>query len=391
MKKFFILLTIAILLGVFIIGLSSVLAEETVQAEPEMTYFYGNTCPHCKKAGEFLSTFEEKYPELTIIKYEVFDNKENADLLDTYFDNYQIESVGRGVPAIFIGEQAIIGYLSDETTGQRIETAVKQYLGIDSKEQEPDKKEYLIEIPFFGPINAYQLSLPVLTIVIGALDGFNPCAMWALLFIIALLINTRSRKKMLLVGGTFILASGLVYYVILTAWLNLFLSISYIALVRMTIGAIAIGIGIWQIKSFITYQPGVCKVVGTNEKLHQKITAKIKKITQPAALPATLAGIIVLAIGINMIEFVCSVGLPAFYTNVLALNELSTASYYLYLLLYTFVFMLDDMLIFAIAFVTLSKIGFTDKYTKWGILIGGLIILLLGFLLIFKPDLLMFG
>ena len=98
-----------------------------------------------------------------------------------------------------------------------------------------------------------------------------------------------------------------------------------------------------------------------------------------------------MALGVNLIEFFCSAGLPAIYTRVLSLSNLSSSAYYLYLLLYTIIFMLDDMIVFAIAMITLSRVGFTDRYAKWSMLIGGLLIIILGLLLIFKPDFLAFG
>jgi len=218
--------------------------------------------------------------------------------------------------------------------------------------------------------------------------------MWILLFLIALLINTRSRKRMWLIGGTFILASGIVYYLILTAWLNLFLAISYVNLTRILIGVFALGVGVWQIKNFIGYR-GVCPVTDESGKFGDRIRDGLRKRAEKLALsPLTfgiLIGVIILALGVNLVEFFCSAGLPAIYTRVLTLSQISTLSYYLYLLLYTFVFMLDDLIIFSLAVITLSRIGFTEKYNYWATLIGGLLILILGILLIFKPEFLMFG
>jgi len=248
----------------------------------------------------------------------------------------------------------------------------------------------VIELPLIGPVDISNFSLPVLTIVLAGLDGFNPCAMWVLLFLIALLINTRSRKKMWLVGGIFILASGVIYYLLLTAWLNLFLFVSYQNLTRIFIGLLALGFGLWQLKKFFTWRPGVCPVMPSESRWHERLTDRAKKLVQPAALPATMAGIIALAFGINLVESVCSAGLPACYTRILALNQLAPLTHYLYLLLYTFIFMLDDLAIFAIALITLKKIGFTEKYNYWATLVGGLIVIALGLLLLFKPGVLVF-
>ncbi|MBU1255781.1 hypothetical protein KKH35_02835 [Patescibacteria group bacterium] len=392
MKKFIIL----ILISFIFFGLANfAFAQEDNQVD--IYFFYGSTCPHCKKAEVFLKDLQERYPSIKMNAYEVYSNKDNAKLLLEFLKSCEEEEVVM-VPAIFIGDKAIIGYLNDEITGKTIEKAVENCLievCVNPLEklncEKKEKKDEIINYPFIGQINLSKLSLPILTVVVGALDGFNPCAMWVLLFLIALLVNVKSRKKMWLVGGTFILASGAVYFLLLTAWLNLFLAISYVGLTRIIIGIIALGAGIWQIRNFIVYKPGVCEVAPVNSKRQEKLTEKAKQIVQSSALPATLLGIIALALGVNLIEFFCSAGLPAIYTRILSLNELSSFSYYSYLLLYTFIFILDDLIIFGIALITLSQIGFTEKYTKWSTLIGGLLIFLLGLLLIFRPEILMFG
>ena len=412
MKKIFSLILIIVIF--FSIADFAAAQEKPVN----LYFFYGDTCPYCKKAEVFLEKLKENYPLLKIKSYEVFGNRENAKLLLELFENCGEEKRVR-VPAIFIGQEVIISYLSEETTGQSIKKAVEECLTRECSDPLEkvdecqlcqcegeqgelcqcqtctcpieEKEDQIINYPIIGKINLSKLSLPVLTVAVAALDGFNPCAMWVLLFLIALLVNVRSRKKIWLIGGTFIVASGVIYYLLLTAWLNLFLAISYVSLTRIVIGLLALGVGIWQIKKFITFKPGVCEVLPVGNKWHQRLSEKIKQVVQSTTLPATLIGIIILALGVNLIEFFCSAGLPAIYTRILTVNQLSSITYYLYLLLYTFIFMLDDLIIFGIAVITLNKIGFTDKYTKWSTLIGGVLIIILGLLLIFKPDFLMFG
>lgn len=388
-KIFFLFLITFIFLNFF----NFALAQESTK----VYFFYGSTCPHCKKARTFLEETKEKYPSVDIYAYEVYNNKANAKLLLNFLESCGEREIIR-VPSIFIGKEVIIGYFDEEITGSLIEEKVKDCLenGCPDPLEEYQCKieketDQIISYPIIGKINLSKLSLPVLTVVLAALDGFNPCAMWVLLFLLALLINLKSRKRMLMIGGLFIFASGLVYYLLLSAWLNLFLMISYVTLTRIIIGSLALIVGIWQIRNFIKFKPGVCEVTSANPKWNQRIMEKAKGIVKPAALPATIIGIITLAFAVNLIEFFCSAGLPAIYTRILSLSNLNSFSYYLYLLLYTLIFMLDDLLIFIIAVITLSKIGFTEKYTKYSTLIGGLVILLLGLLLLFAPQLLIFA
>jgi len=379
-------LTFIFIAFLFLFGSFNFAFSQTEKAQ--IDFFYSAICPHCAKEHEFLKELKNKYPEIEIKEYEVISNQENQKILQDFYEKYKVPAGERGwVPVTFTPTKYFIGF--NEQIGAELESCIRECLGEGTGV--PQK----IKIPIFGEIDISKMSLPVLTVTLGAMDGLNPCAMWILLFLIALLINTRSRKRMWLIGGTFIAASGIVYYLILTAWLNLFLAIAYVNLTRILIGVFALGVGIWQIKNFITFRPGVCKVTDGKASLQDRIKNGLKNHAEKLALsPFTLGilgGVIVLAFGINLVEFFCSAGLPATFTRILALNPLSTFSYYFYLFLYTFVFMLDDLIVFSLAVITLSRISLTEKYNYWSTLIGGLLIFVLGILLIFKPELLMFG
>jgi len=377
-KLVFFILLLSFLFG----GFNFISAQNKV----EVDFFYSAICPHCAEEKEFLKELEEKYPQIEIRQYEVLYSKDNQELLGVFYENYQVSEGEWGlVPITFTPDKYFIGF--NQQIANEIESCLEKCLG----EEKPVIQG--VKIPFLNKtIDISKMSLPVLTITLGVLDGLNPCAMWVLLFLIALLVNTRSRKRMWLVGGVFIIASGIIYYLILTAWLNLFLAISYVNLTRMIIGVFAMGVGIWQMKNFITYHPGVCKVLGISSRIEEKMKLKerAEKIATSPLTWVTIGGLLFLAFGVNLVEFFCSAGLPAIYTRILTLNQISTLNHYLYLLLYTFVFMLDDLIIFSLAVITLSRVGFTEKYNYWTTLIGGLLILILGLLLIFKPELLMF-
>jgi glutaredoxin len=379
-KWFLIILFLIFIFGNFNFSLAQV--EKT-----QINFFYSAICPHCKAEKEFLKTLQEKYPEIEIKEYEVFYDTNNQKILNEFYDKYTVLNNEKGyVPITFTPTKYFIGF--NEQIGKEIEGCIKECIG--QGKTVPQK----IKIPLLGEIDISKVSLPVLTVIMGAMDGLNPCAMWILLFLITLLINIKSRKRMILICGTFILTSGIVYYLILTAWLNLFLAISYVNLTRILIGVFALGMGIWQIKNFITFKPGVCKVDGKislTDKIKNDLKNQAEKLVFSPLTLGILGGVIILALGINLIEFFCSAGLPATFTRILALNQLSTLSHYLYLLLYTFIFLIDDLIIFSLAVITLNRISFTEKYNYWATLIGGLLILVLGILLIFKPEILMFG
>jgi hypothetical protein len=250
----------------------------------------------------------------------------------------------------------------------------------------PDK----IKLPLFGEIEVKSFSLPILTVVIAGLDGFNPCAMWVLLFLISLLLGMKNRKRMWILGITFIAASASAYFLFLAAWLNLFLFLGFIFWVRIVVGLVACGGGIYHLREYWRNRKDGCKTVVSSER-RKKIFAKLKELSSSQKFVVALGGIILIAFAVNLVELVCSAGLPAIYTNILTLSSLPKWQYYLYLILYIFVFMLDDLFVFFIAMITLRAVGISKKYSRFASLIGGIIILILGILLLFKPEWLMFG
>jgi len=388
--KKIIIVSLVLLIASFLAG--QVLANQVLTNSVKLYFFYGSTCPHCHEARAFLDKLEGKYQNLEIISYEVFANRINANIFEKFLIAAGQEKTIL-VPTIFIGEKTIIGYANEEITGIEIEKAVKfcsENICLDlsdriNKEEEPK----VLKLPLIGEFDPKKISLPVLAVILGLMDGFNPCAMWVLLLLISLLLSVNSRKRMWLVGGTFIAASGILYFLFMTAWLNLFLFFGYLSFIRILIGLTAVGVGVWRFKDFFTWKPGICKI--GDEVSHSKIEDKIKKILMPAALPVTFLGIVALAFSVNLVEFFCSAGFPAIFTQVLAIQNIGLFQKYIYILVYDLFYMFDDLVIFSLAVITFRKIGFTDKYSRWSALIGGILLFLLGMALMFKPELLMFA
>ncbi|MFA5022431.1 MAG: hypothetical protein WC508_05115 [Patescibacteria group bacterium] len=372
-----------------------------------LTIFYGQGCPHCAKEKLFLDQLENEFSNLKVRRLEVWYNVANANLMSQVGQKMNL-SVS-GVPLTIIGNQAITGYQDSQTTGAQIKQLVIAYskegcsdvvgeiLGettveTDSKacpETSAVTPNKVINIPFFGSVDFSSWSLPVLTIVIAGLDSFNPCAMWVLLFLISLLFGLADRKKMLILGSAFLLGSAASYFLFMAAWLNLFLFLGFIYFLRIGIGIFAIGSGIFYLREWYKTRDAGCHV--TNDNQRKKIMEKTRQILAQNSFWLAMLGIMALAFVVNLIELVCSAGLPAIYTQVLALAKLSPLQYYLYLLLYIIIYILPSLIVFIIAMTTFRAFGFSTKYARWANFIGGIIILILGFLLIFRPGWIMFG
>ena len=142
-------------------------------------------------------------------------------------------------------------------------------------------------------------------------------------------------------------------------------------------------------KEYITNPTGGCKV--TSGEKRQRIFEKLKQIIQQKNLVIAITGLILLAFAVNLVELVCSLGLPAVYTQVLSYSYLSTWEYYMYLIFYVLIFILPAFIVFAVSATTLQLTGISTKYGRLVHLISGIIMLVLGILMIFKPEWLMFG
>lgn len=392
---------------VFAVGLflpaQNVLAQEqssSVEAQKdtkiEYVLFHLETCPHCREEIKFINKkLMPKYGQYIDLKmYEVSDEK-NADIFRQYGEFYNTE-VG-GVPMAFIDGEIISGYGDDKTTGKQIMDTVERKLSAKGLIQnvENNNTNYTgasMTLPVFGEINPTKISLPGMTIVLGLLDGFNPCAMWVLLFLISLLLGMQDRKKMWLLGSIFIFISGFSYFLFMSAWLQLILFIGLIAIIRISIGLLASGVGAMSIRDYWINRKVdglVCKV--SNYKDSKKTFDKIKEIVHRKSLWWSILGITLLGFSVNIVELACSAGFPAIFTQVLAINDIPMWQRYLYMVGYIFFYMLDDMIVFGIAMFTLKSTGIGHKYAKYVNLFSGILIFILGLLLIFKPQWLMFS
>ena len=364
--------------------------------------FHGDGCPHCRDEIAFLEEYMKDKDNIHLYKYEVWYNEENQE---------KIEEVGKitgaevdGIPYLIIGDYVITGYsdgISKKIT-KRIEHCLESscpdkvgvYLGHSLEgegEEENSTEDETITLPIFGEINAKDISLPILAIIIGLVDGFNPCAMWILIFLITMLFGMKEKKKMWTLGLTFIITSGVVYFLFMASWLKLATFINKVVLIRSIIGAFAIVFGTVNLYRYLKSRKKDVGCEVTDDKKRKKIISYIRKIVSEKKFILAMLGIMILAFLVNLIELLCSLGLPAAFTEVLSLNNLSTTKTVLYMLLYILFFLIDDIIVFVIAMKTLEIKAISNKYTKYSHLIGGLIMLILGILMILKPEWLMFN
>ncbi len=392
-------------LFLIICSVENVFAKEQVN----LYFFHGDGCPHCAEEEKFLAKIEKKYSYVKIIRYEVWKNKSNALLMDRVGNRYDVAT--SSVPLTVISGTAISGY--SESIGIRIERAIKYYKDnpkenvnyvsqikngtfdedeIKDSFSEADKKtdeSTKIKLPLLGKINLKDFSLPTAATLIGLVDGFNPCAMWVLLFLISMLLGMKDRKRMLILGLTFLLSSALVYMAIMLSWFNIVVNVMASVIFRNIISVIAIVGAIINLRAFFKSNDSGCEVV--DDKKRKKVISKIKDFTKEKSLFIALGGVIFLAISVNVIELACSAGLPLVFTQLLAINNVSSFESFIYTLIYIFFFLIDDIIIFLIAMSTTKVHAISTKYNKYSHLIGGILMLIIGILLLVKPEWLMFN
>jgi len=353
--------------------------------------FWAEGCPHCTAEKAFLESIKDEY-NLTLNYFEVTGNQSSVELLRNVSDLFGVNV--RGVPFTVIGEHYIVGYHDELTTGQEIISAINclsnngcvDVIAGLTQITSQDKTN-LINLPLLGSVDPKIVSLPLVTVVLGFLDGFNPCAMWVLLFLISLLLGVKKQSKRIIYGSVFIISSAFVYFLFMTAWLNLFLFIGFVFWIRLLIGLIAFYAGYVNIKEFIT-KPSGCGVIGEGKR--KAVFDKLKVYVQEKGFIPAVIGLFALAFVVNLVELVCSAGLPAVFTQILAINDLSLWQYYSYIILYILFFMFDDLIVFYIAMFTMKETGLSTKYGRWTRLVGGVLMFIIGVLMIFKPEWLMF-
>lgn len=378
----------------------------SAKEEVNLYLFYSKDCTHCHAEREWLESIKDDYDYLNIYEYEVTRNKENSDLLEDV--KTRLNSDSKYVPFTVIGEDYFVGWntnnkdkITDKIENYNYEQRNIVYEVINGIEGDPiegdkDKEEgegtSEFTVPILGKINAKKVSLPLVAAIIGFIDGFNPCAMWVLIFLISMLMGMKNKKRMWSLGLTFLVSSAAVYMLFMMAWLNIAVSLNQIVWIRILVALVALAGAFVNLKSFyksVKEHDSGCEVVDNTKR--KKLMNRIKKFTTEKSFWLAILGVIALAFSVNLIELACSAGLPLIFTQILALNNLAGLEYFIYILVYIIFFLLDDIIVFTIAMVTLELTGISTKYTKYSHLIGGLIMLIIGILMIFKPDWLMFN
>ncbi|MBU0727420.1 glutaredoxin [Patescibacteria group bacterium] len=406
-----------LLLGL-VIGVTTIVAPlayaidqptDTVRIE----VFERQDCGHCQDEKEFLNNLQKERGDLILIFHDIAE----AEHKEHFLELAELEGIPKVTPITIIDGVILQGFDTEKTTGQKMKALIDSAKGkpqltfeefvaaggskyieksnatcdIEGEliECADDQADYWVTVPFVGPVNVSKYSLPVLSLILGFVDGFNPCAMWVLVLFLTILMEAGSRRRMFEMAGLFIFAEAVMYYLILNVWMTAWDFVGLDAFVTPIVGAVAVAAGLFFLYQFYKADT-TCKVGSLESK--RKTSEKIKHYATAPMTIAAAVGILGVAFSVNIIEFACSVGIPQTFTKVLDLNYLSWAGKQVYNAIYILMYMIDDLVIFGIALYSFDKIGLTThKYTRASHLIGGTLMVILGLILLIKPTLLVFG
>ena len=379
------LIVLAILPG----GAGSAMAANEARS-PEIEVFVREGCPHCEAAKVFLGELALERPDLRVT---LVDIRREPDALARLNELSRTAGIAQpGVPTMRIGSRLIVGFDTATTTGVQIRSVLDHQgnsvagsgatvCGAVAETACKSPRDDSVEMPFTGrQVSVDDIGLPLFTIVVGLLDGFNPCSMWVLILMISMLATLGDRRRMLAIAGTFVAIQGIAYFAFMAAWLNLFLLIGLSRLSEIAIAVLALVAGTINLKDFVAFGRGITLSIPDEAK--PSIYVRLRAILRAEDLWPALAGTAVLAVMVQIVELLCTSGFPALYTRILTLHRLDGATYYGYLLLYNLTYMLDDILVLAIGVTTLSRRRLQEKEGRLLKLAAGLVMLGLGIYLL---------
>lgn len=353
-------------------ALASAAPAAGTAAPPVLEVFVSDGCPHCADAKLFLERLARERPGLQIV-YRSIDTEPRAGA-DLTARSLEAGVWPPGVPTFVLGRQLLAGFDDAGHAGVALTEL------IDRGALPPGR----VESRWFGTLSATRLGLPLFTLALGLLDGFNPCAMWLLLFLLSLLVRLNDRRRMAIVAGTFVLTGGAVYYAFMAAWLNVFLAVGLTQPVRWTLGAVALAIGALNVKDFVAWGHGPSLSIPAAAK--PDLYARLRRVMQAPGLAASLFAVAALAVVVNFVELLCTAGLPAVYTAVLAQHRLGPAAHYAYLGLYILAYIADDALMVTLAVLALTRGKLDERAGRRLKLISGAAMLALGAVLLLRPH-----
>lgn len=356
-------------------------APEAKKFKHALLFFWGVGCPHCERAKPFLDRLAREEPKLAIERIEVRKDAKGRERFLRKVKELGIKAPG--IPTFVYGRSYIVGFNEGVTEDQ-----VRRLIhGKGSSVHGSSERLEPVVLPIVGEVNPSEMPMPAFTLLVGLLDGINPCAMWVLLVLLGLLLHVRRRQRLLLFGGIFVLMSGIIYFLFMTVWVGLFRLVGISRLITIGLGIIVLAMGLINLKELIWFKKGVSLTIPDRAK--PRLYRRMRGVANAASLPAALLGITLLAFVVNLIELGCTLGLPAVYTRILTLRaDLPPAMHYAYLALYNLAYIVPLAVIVGVYVATLHRLTLGERGAKVLKVVSGALLILFGLVFIVAPGLL---
>ncbi|HOM67855.1 MAG: hypothetical protein BWX85_00878 [Chloroflexi bacterium ADurb.Bin120] len=393
-------------------------------------FFEGEGCPYCARTREFLLSLSEQDERIVIHEFEVYFNLEDREFFVEFAAVHGFEPAY--VPTTFIGDQYWVGFneaiqgeitqkiqyclvndcvdygvnilppdtfpeqpqpepppILEEPEIQEPEIQAPEIQAPEIQEpetQEPEQEELMINLPFIGKVNLADKSLLLSTLLIALVDGFNPCSIWVLSLLLAITLNSRSRKKVLIIGLVFIFVTGFVYALFISGLFTVFTFVGYTGWIQFIVAVFALFFAVVNIKDYFWYKEGFSFTISDEKK--PGIYKGIRKVMRAEGnIWALIGATVVLSAGVSIVEFSCTAGFPVIWTNLLVVHEATGLAFLGFLLVYMLVYQMDELAIFLTAVFTLRKSKMEEKYGRILKLLGGILMLALAIVMLIDPAL----
>ena len=351
--------------------------SETPETPPPLVLFWGDGCPHCEAEWQFLSDLSSDYPELEIIGYEVWHSEANQGLMvELLAERGEDPS---GVPTTLFGDDMWVGF--SDSVARQIEVAVGGAFGEDDA---PLAAE-VIDLPLFGERDVGSTSLFVSTLLIAFVDGFNPCSLWALSILLALVLRTGSRRRVIAVGTTFLLVTAGLYALYIVGLYSALELAANAAWIRATMAAVALTFGVINVKDFFAFKRGPSLTISERHK--PKLYQRMRTVADDKPIQTVLAGTVVLAPGVSLLETPCTAGYPLLWTDLVTRQGVATSTAVALFGVYMLVFLLDEFAVFGTAVVAMRAAKLEERHGRALKLVSGTLMIVLAAVLLLAPDL----
>jgi thiol-disulfide isomerase/thioredoxin len=377
-------------------------------------YFYADGCPYCAQQAIELDDWERRLA-VDIHRYEVGDETSRV-LLQGLAAAYGIEV--RGVPVTFIGDRAWVGFdatsaaqMRDVVAACAIDGCTDPLLAVgapmpapvvpdvpaDAGPDAPDGPDgpdapgtldgapAVLTLPLIGTVAPGTLGLLPATGLIAFVDGFNPCSLWVLSVLLAMLLRTGSRRRIAVVGGAFLATTAAVYGLFIAGVFSALSYVGYLGGIRVAVAVLALTFAVVNIKDYIAFKRGFSFTIP--DRFKPRIYRGGRRLLDPdRSLRVVTGAAVVMALGVALVELPCTAGFPVLWSGLLADAGVGGAEFGALLGVYLTVYLLDEVALLAAVVVTLRVTRFQEHHGQVLKLVGGTVMLTLGLVMLVRPT-----